>query len=555
MAVLNGTVGKGIMMNKARKMKKMARTLCVCLSAMASVGFYSQAALAQTGAYQPKIDTGGESAVSKSIVLPLNKAAIVELPRAASDVLVAQPTMVDAVVRSPRRVYLLALEVGQTNAFFFDARGNQILNLEIRVERDLDALTELLGRLIPDARITAEAVNDNVILRGSIPSSVQAATAVDIAGRFIDDPEKVIPMLSIRNREQVMLKVRMVEMQRSLVKQLGIDLNGVAALSNSTIEAAASTVASGASAGLAGTAARFFGSDDASNIGLSFQALERVGLVKTLAEPSLTAVSGETASFLAGGEFPIAVGQQDGIISIEFKEFGVGLGFTPLVLDKGRINIKVSTEVSELTPLNNFGLGGQVITIPGTPTVPAQSENDEIVTLDTDGDGIVDTAQNVTQFLLDNGVLSERPTLLRELPGSEPTVINNTGLTIPALSVRRARTTVELPSGGSLVMAGLLQENMLQTINGIPGVKDIPVLGQLFRSRDYQNSETELVIVATPYIVDPTHESKLSDPARGFVAASDMQTILLGKVVSTYGLAGTGAENNTLQGPLGFILD
>lgn len=542
-------------MNKARKMKKMARTLCVCLSAMASVGFYSQAALAQTGAYQPKIDTGGESAVSKSIVLPLNKAAIVELPRAASDVLVAQPTMVDAVVRSPRRVYLLALEVGQTNAFFFDARGNQILNLEIRVERDLDALTELLGRLIPDARITAEAVNDNVILRGSIPSSVQAATAVDIAGRFIDDPEKVIPMLSIRNREQVMLKVRMVEMQRSLVKQLGIDLNGVAALSNSTIEAAASTVASGASAGLAGTAARFFGSDDASNIGLSFQALERVGLVKTLAEPSLTAVSGETASFLAGGEFPIAVGQQDGIISIEFKEFGVGLGFTPLVLDKGRINIKVSTEVSELTPLNNFGLGGQVITIPGTPTVPAQSENDEIVTLDTDGDGIVDTAQNVTQFLLDNGVLSERPTLLRELPGSEPTVINNTGLTIPALSVRRARTTVELPSGGSLVMAGLLQENMLQTINGIPGVKDIPVLGQLFRSRDYQNSETELVIVATPYIVDPTHESKLSDPARGFVAASDMQTILLGKVVSTYGLAGTGAENNTLQGPLGFILD
>jgi len=555
MADRNGRIGKGITMNKAKKMTNLARSAALGFSAFASALALSTTASAQTGSTPVRVDTGGQSVVSKSIVLPLNKAAIVELPRAASDVLVSQPTMVDAIVRSPRRVYLLGLEVGQTNAFFFDAQGRQILNLEIRVERDLDALTELLGRLIPDARITAEAVNDNVILRGSVPSSVQAATAADIAGRFVDDPEKVVPMMSIRNREQVMLKVRVVEMQRSLVKQLGVDLNGIAALSNSTIEAAASTLATGATSGLTGTAARFFGLNDQSNIGLSFQALERVGLVKTLAEPSLTAVSGETASFLAGGEFPIAVGQEDGIISIEFKEFGVGLGFTPLVLDKGRINIKVSTEVSELTPLNNFGLGGQTITLPGAPGIPEQIEDDQIVTLDTDGDGLIDTAQNVTQFLLDNGILAERETLFREIPGSEPTIINNNGLTIPALSVRRAKTTVELPSGGSLVMAGLLQENMRQTVNGIPAVKDIPVLGQLFRSRDYQNSETELVIVATPYIVDPTHESKLSDPARGFVAASDMQTILLGKVVSTYGLAGTGVADNTLQGPLGFILD
>lgn len=502
-----------------------------------------------------RINSGGESAVSKSIVLPLNKAAIVELPRAANDVLVSQPTVVDAVVRTPKRVYLLGLTVGQTNAFFFDSAGREILNLEIQVERDLDALTDLFSRLMPSSRIVAEAVNDNIILRGSVATSVHAANAKDIAARFIADDTKVITLLSIQEREQVMLKVRIVEMQRSLVKQLGIDLDGIGSLANTAIDAAASTIATGgAAAGLTGTITRFFGGE-ASNLGLSFQALERVGLVKTLAEPTLTAVSGESASFLAGGEFPIAVGQQDGVISIEFKEFGVGLGFTPLVLDRGHINMKVSTEVSELTPLNNFGIGGQTITIPGTPGLPEQRENDQIITIDSDGDGIVDTAQNVTQFLLDNGLIEERPVSQRAEPGQDPVVINNTGLNIPALSVRRAKTTVELPSGGSLVMAGLLQENIRQTVNGIPGLKDVAVLGQLFRSRDYQRSETELVIIATPYLVDPTHESKLTDPAKGFIAATDAQTILTGKLISTYGLAGTGVEEKTLQGPLGFILD
>ena len=547
-------IAKGISMS----MKIASKTIWGVISATAmllSVIGMTATAHAQSGSRAVKIDYGGSSAVSKSVVLPLNKAAIVELPKAASDVLVSQPSLVDAVVRSPRRVYLLGLEVGQTNAFFFDAQGRQILNLEIQVERDLDALTDLLARLMPDTRITAEAVNDNIILRGTVGSSIEAANAKDIAGRFLDDAEKVVTLLSIQDREQVMLKVRIVEMQRSLVKQLGIDLSGVGSISNALIEATASTIATGAAQGLAGTATRFFGSGNASNIGASFQALERVGLVKTLAEPTLTAVSGESASFLAGGEFPIAVGQQDGVISIEFKEFGVGLGFTPLVLDRGRINMKVSTEVSELTPLNNFGIGGQVISIPGTPGIPEQRENDEIIAVDTDGDGFIDSAQNVTQFLLDNGVLDERPLLFREIPEGDPLIINNSGLTIPALSVRRAKTTIELPSGGSMVLAGLLQENMLQTVNGVPGLKDVPVLGQLFRSRDYQNAETELVIIATPYLVDPTHESKLTDPTKGFVAATDAQTLLTGRLVSAYGLAGTGVEEKTLQGPLGFILD
>lgn len=519
----------------------MCRMIKSILQSVAYVGIAAAAAFligAGPAAAQreSKIDFGGASAASKSIILPLNKAAIVELPQPAADVLVSQPTVVDAVIRSPQRVYLLGQQIGQANAFFFDANGRQILNLEIQVERDLDALNDLMARLMPDARITAEAVNDNVILRGSVPSGVQATDAANIAARFIGDPEKVISMVSIRDREQVMLKVRVVEMQRSLIKQLGVDPSGFTSISNTALEATASTIASGATAGLTGTFTRFFGGGE-SGFNVSFQALERVGLVKTLAEPTLTAVSGETASFLAGGEFPIPIGQRDGVISLEFKEFGVGLGFTPLVLGKGRINVKVSTEVSEISSLNNFSLGGSSTTIPGSPPPPDQLE----IVRDANGNPV--GVFNATQAA---GVTNQ---------GTADTVFTTTGLTIPSLTVRRAKTTVELPSGGSLVMAGLLQENMRQTVQGIPYLKDVAVLGQLFRSRDYQNSETELVIIITPYLVDPTHESKLTDPAKGFVSASDMQTILMGQLAATYGLSGAGVEEKTLQGPMGFILD
>lgn len=459
-------------------------------------------AVAQTGAYPVKIDMGGESVVSKSIILPLNKAAIVELPRAAADVLVSQPTVVDAVVRSPRRVYLLGLTTGQTNAFFFDARGRQILNLEIQVERDMDALSDLIKRVLPEARIEIEAVNDNVILRGVVQSASEAANASSLAGRFVGNAENVVNMLTIRDPEQVMLKVRIVEMQRQLMKQLGVEVGGTAPLTSSPLGAFGFQTANSLSAtGGLTTSANNLQPGPFSDLDASFQAFESNGLVRILAEPNLTAVSGESARFLAGGEFPIPVGQDDGVISIEFKEFGVGLGFTPLVLSKGRINLKINTEVSEVTTENAF-------------FVPS------VVTTDANGNQVV-----------------------------------TAGLTIPGLAVRRANTVVELPSGGSLVMAGLLQEDMRSAIEGVPGVKDLPVLGQLFRSREYENDETELVIVVTPYLVKPTHESELLDPAEGLVAASDAETILFGKLVSTYGLAGAGVDEASLQGPMGFILD
>ncbi|GJL93901.1 MAG: secretin [Hyphococcus sp.] len=456
-------------------------------------------AYAQRGINEVRIDAGGESAVSKSIVLPLDKAAIVELPYPAADVLVSQPSVVDAVVRSPRRVYLLGLQTGQTNAFFFDSRGRQILNLEIQVERDMDALSDLMRRLMPNSRIEIDSMNDNVILRGTVQTASEAANAHSLAGRFVEDPEKVVNMLAVRDPDQVMLKVRIVEMQRQLLKQLGVSTNGSVVLSDAAFTfASANALATTGGLGLTGAQTNI---GDLQRLDTSLQAFETNGLVRILAEPNLTSVSGESAKFLAGGEFPVPVGQDDGVITIEFKEFGVGLGFTPLVLSKGRINLKISTEVSEVTTENAFF-------VPGATTV--------------DDDG------NLTQ---------------------------TAGLAIPGLSVRRANTTVELPSGGSLVMAGLLQEDLRSTIEGVPGMKDVPVLGQLFRSRNYQNNETELVIIVTPYLVEPTHESNLVDPTKGMVPASDAETILMGRLISTYGLAGAGVKEASLQGPMGFILD
>ena len=500
---------QGTEMNFVTKITKQAKRFTaqfayVSIACATMFGALSEPAHAQRGNTPVRIDTGGESAVSKSIVLPLNKAAIVELPHAAADVLVSQPSVVDAVVRSPRRVYLLGLTIGQTNAFFFDARGRQILNLEIMVERDMDALAGLLRRMLPNTRLELDSVNDNVVLRGTVQSASEAANAQEIAARFVGSSEQVINMISIRDRQQVMLKVRLVEMQRRLVKQLGFNTNGTVTIDDATIGFAAQnafTLAGGALGGLNGSA-NTNGVGDLTDLDASFQALEQTGLVRILAEPNLTAVSGESANFLAGGEFPVPVGQDNGRISIEFKEFGIGLGFTPLVMSKGRINMKISTEVSELTNDNSFFIPGATFIDP-------------------------DTGQSTT----------------------------TTGLQIAGLSVRRANTTVELASGASLVMAGLLQEDLRATIDGVPGIKDTPILGQLFRSRDFRNNESELVILVTPYLVSGTHESKLKDPTEGFVPASDVETIMLGKLISTYGLTKSGVREASLKGPMGFILD
>lgn len=463
-----------------------ASRLLVTMLAACAIAVPANAAV--SNADYVKIETGGSGKTSRSVVLGLNKAAIVELPVAARDVLVSDPKVVDAVVRSATRTYLIGLTVGQTNAFFFNDKGQQILDLEIRVERDLTGLRDALRHYLPDAKIDVQAMNDHIVLSGTVANSSDADKARDLAERYVGKTEQVLNMLAVDSKEQVMLKVTVAEMQRNVIKQLGIDLSAVGNIGNLAVKVATDnpfTIQGGQIGGLS-TAGTSFSSGN-TTIGAALKALEENGLVRTLAEPTLTAISGEGAKFLAGGEFPIPVSKDNqGNITVSYKPFGVGLAFTPVVLSEGRISLKISTEVSELT---------------------------------TSG------------------------------------AIVSQGMSIPGLNVRRAETTLELPSGGSLVMAGLLSDKTKQNIDGVPGAKDVPVLGALFRSRDYQKNETELVVVVTPYIVDPTNRKKIALPTDGYAPASDMDTILMGRLNATYGTNGSAPTDKKLKGPVGFVVD
>lgn len=462
--------------------------------------------LPEAGARVINIATKGGT-VTQRIVLSLNKAVIVQLDANARDVLVSSPEIVDAVVRTPRRVFLLALKVGQTNAFFFDGAGHQLASIDIRVEKDVSDLSAMIASNMPGSNIKVSAVNDHVVLSGSVASAQDSARAQDLAGRFAGDPTKVVNMLSVPTSEQVMLRVRVAEMRRNIAKQFGIDLASAAVVAG--VPLAASSAPQFALVGKAlndlvgASAGQVCANGDnplttpncplgPNNLQGTLKALESIGLVHLLAEPNLTAVSGETAKFLAGGEFPVPVSRdRDGNVTIEFKPFGVGLSFTPVVLSAGRISLQVSTEVSELTNTGAFTLQGS-------------------------------TATN--------------------------------GLTIPALSVRRTQTTVELPSGGSFAIAGLMQHNSRQVIQALPGVKDMPILGALFRSRDYQNDETELVVIISAYLVHPTTEVSLSAPTDGFITPTDPETILLGRLNSVYNKPAGDAAKPNPSGSVGFIV-
>ncbi len=440
---------------------------------------------------------------SRFLRMGLNKSVAIRLPVAAKDVLVGNPAIVEAVVRTRTTAYLFAKANGQTNIFFFDEAGRQILNLDIEVAIDTKALKQLLDRTLPDNQILIDTVADSIILRGVAASAGEAKQATDLTERFLggsDGSAKVVSAMTIAAREQVTLRVRIAEVQRDVLKQLGVDYN--AAFATGSFSAGMLTgnpfVLNGSLAaggilpvnplsGLGGPngipGARLQYGD---NIDAFIQAMEQDGLLRTLAEPTLTAISGESAKFLAGGEFPVPVAQDDNTISVEFKEFGVALGYSPVVLSSGRISLKVNTEVSELTQQNGVQIG-----------------------------------------------------LLQ----------------IPGLTTRKAETTVELPSGGSMIMAGLIRDQTKQVIAGIPGAKDLPVLGQLFRSRDFQKNATELTIMVTPFIVKPVNDRQLTNPIEKLSIATDRQTILFGRLNKMYGSQGSTGKGTTYHGNVGFIVE
>jgi pilus assembly protein CpaC len=429
-------------------------------------------------------------ATPQHISLGLNKAAVIELDRDARDVFVASPTIADAVVRTPRRIFIMSLKIGQTNAIFLDAQGKQIAALEINVGSDVLNLNDQLAHEMPGSKVTAQSLNDNVVLSGTVGSVQDASRAQSLAERFTGSADKVVNNLSIEQRQQVLIQVRVSEMSRTISKQLGINL-----LANTTVSGVPLQLAtdnqfsllgralSDISGGQIGATCTAVGCKGTNDVHANLKALERIGLTHTLAEPNLTAVSGETAKFLAGGEFPVPTARdRDGNITVEFKPFGIGLSFTPVVLNKGRISLQISTEVSELTNVGAFNLAASTTVDPTT--------------------GLVTTTR---------------------------------GLTLPGLSVRRAQTTVELPSGGSLAIGGLIQQQTKQNLDALPGMKDLPVLGALFRSRDFQNNESELVVTVTAYLVNPVSPTQIARPDDGYVVPTDLETMLLGRLNAVYG--------------------
>lgn len=485
-----------------------------------------------------RISDTGERPLHKNLKIGLGKSALLEFPRDVRDVMVSNPAVVDAVVLSSNRVFLLGRNQGESNAFFFDAHGDQFATIELFVERETSGLEALLNRIIPGSSIKVETLNQTVILTGSVRSPIDSSRASDIARQFISQKlstvsletkegvttgqsdanqvkDPVINMLTVESEEQVMLKVTVAEVQRTLLKQMGINLGGMlqsgsfstALLTEnsfpitsaqglgtlptfgiSTIASAACAAGhvcaynSGPGSGSVGNSGLISSwSNGNNNIQSAIRALERDGLIRTLAEPNLTAISGEPAEFLAGGEVPYvtAIDVQSGASSVAFKKFGVELSFTPVVLSEGRISLKIDTSVSEISSF----------------------------------------------------------------------VANN-----PVLDKRQAKTVVELPSGGSLALAGLISSDTRQNIDGLPGAKDIPILGTLFRSRDFQNKETELVVIVTPYIVQPTSRQQLAAPTDGLAPATDLKADFLGHLNRIYG-RGEAMPSGGLKGDYGFIVE
>jgi pilus assembly protein CpaC len=461
----------------------------------------------------------GEEVVARKLDLGIGRAVIVELPRDAKEVFVANPRIANAVVRSTRRLFLIGMADGNTSVFVMDAEGRQIAALEVNIGRDLNVLRRLLRTAIPNARIEVVAIGDSIVLTGVVDSAAEAAQAVDIGRGFVSTSAlgggsaatgsggtsisigssslvegKLVNSIAIRGRDQVMLKVTVAEVQRTVLKQLGINLAGEWRVGKLNVTSLIDNPLPLQRQVLSDTLITA-GIGNSSNI--SVTALERAGVLRTLAEPTLTAISGETAKFTAGGEIPIptsnnvtvdpVTGRLISNIGIMYKPFGVSLVFTPIVMSEGRISMRVATEVSEI-----------------------EAEN---------------------QIRLDQ-------------------------LNVPAFRVRKAETTVELPSGASLVSAGLIQKVNRQVINGLPGLMNLPILGTLFRSRDYNRQETELMVIVTPFIAKPSKPGDLTTPNDGFADAHDLQSILLGRITKIYGVAGAAnIAGGRYRGHVGFIAD
>jgi pilus assembly protein CpaC len=474
------------------------------LVALAALGFVHPASAG--GTVDPNgLMTSAAGSVVKNLQLGAGKSIIVDLPEDAAEIYVGDPTVANAIVRSARRVYISGVSNGQTSIFALGKDGRKIAIIDVSVGRDVAELSSLLNAAIPGNDIHVRTVSDSIILTGSVGSAGDAQKAIDIANGFVGpgtststsdgkgadttvkkDQGKVINSLTIRTLDQVSLRVTITEIRRQIVKQLGVNLSGTGTQgSGFAIENPFAINGT-----LTNTQANIAWTSGGASMLAQLQAFERDGVAHTLAEPTVTAVSGESAKFLAGGTIPIPNGENcsNGVCQLNIiqQAYGVTLNFTPVVLSQGRIQLRIATEVTD-----------------------------------------IDNSQQITL----------------------------SGTSIPGFRTRKNETTVELPSGGSIASAGLISTQTQQAINGVPGLMNMPVIGSLFRSRDFQRNETELLIIVTPYVVHAIDPGEVVRPDQNFREASDPQAWLLGRVNRIYSTAGNLRPMPNYSAKIGFITD
>lgn len=420
---------------------------------------------------------------------------LLHLPQPAAGVFVADPRIADVQVHSPTIVYVFGRQAGRTTVFAVDGEDKPLVRLSVEVRHALSALREMIARAVPDGDVRVSSFPGGLLLEGTVSSPTAAADVRAIAQRFLGENEQLVDRMQVSAPTQVSLHVRVAEVSRDVTRLFGMNWDSVVSPGDFIFGFASGRPLGAAATGLSrltevnGVAGAVGGRYRSGEVDINgiLDALEAEGLVTVLAQPNLTALSGETAAFLAGGEFPVPVGTENGDLKIEFKQFGVSLAFTPTVLSSGRISLRVRPEVSELS---------------------------------------------------DNGAI----------------VLDN--IAIPALATRRAETTVELASGQSFAIGGLISSATRHKLEKFPGLGDLPILGPLFRSTRFQRDETELVIIVTPYLVQPVAASELSTPADGFRPPNEIERLLEGRLAARLGALPEGAaERPRFFGPAGFVLD
>ncbi|MGB8276362.1 MAG: type II and III secretion system protein family protein [Methylovirgula sp.] len=511
---------------KSRILKSQLRPVACGFLAALGIAMPPAESYAEMGA---QIETAPPGATLQ-ISMAVGKSEIVPLPRDASEIFVGNPKVANAVVRSARKLYIIGMQEGQTTIFALDAAGHQFARLEISIGADVGNLEQILKEALPTSSITTSTVGNAIILRGLVDSAEDAQRAMDITQAFVKPTDalvtqgtggageegngtasqrsanyagqisgsretlsqvrhdQIINSLVIRGRDQVMLKVSVAEIQRDIAKQLGLTSSTWGAFTQYNPFGINGVIAANPATG---APTQLVLHNPSNTVNATLEAFERYGVSRILAEPTVTAISGENARFTVGGEIPIP-GVQSCVATtscppaVVFQPYGVTLNFSPVVLSGGRILLHIATEVTELDYQTSM------------------------------------TIQNVA---------------------------------VPGLSTRKNETTVEVPSGGSIASAGFLQTTSTQVVNGLPGLMNLPILGTLFRSRDYQRNETELMIIVTPYLMKATATNLLPKPDDGFADSSDPQAWLLGRINRLYASPNNPEALKNFNGRVGFIQD